>query len=159
MDIPEAVKKLLEIVEELKANYPNKKFTLDGRLVGDLGEVIVEQYYEVDLFPGLMKGYDGKTPGGRKVQIKTTMQDHLTFPCNHIPDYYIGIKIFPEGDHKEIFNGPGKVAHQAIANRNETNNNLHSISISKLIKLNQEVSPNERIPKRKDKGGKLIIQK
>jgi len=40
--IPEAVKHMLGIVEQLCAVYPHKKFTLDGRLVGDIGEVLVE---------------------------------------------------------------------------------------------------------------------
>lgn len=39
--IPDAVKQMLAIVEQLCAAYPKKKFTLDGRLVGDIGEVLV----------------------------------------------------------------------------------------------------------------------
>lgn len=38
--IPEAVKQLLGIVQRLHAAFPHKAFTLDGRLVGDLGEVL-----------------------------------------------------------------------------------------------------------------------
>jgi hypothetical protein len=36
--IPRAIAQLLAIVEKLCIAYPKKKFTLDGRLVGDIGE-------------------------------------------------------------------------------------------------------------------------
>ena len=39
MEIHQAVKDMLKIVEALQCAYPKKKFTLDGRLVGDLGEI------------------------------------------------------------------------------------------------------------------------
>lgn len=152
MTICKAVGELLRIVEELHINYPNRKFTLDGRLVGDLGEVTVEQNYEVTLCLSSEKHYDGKTPDGKKIQIKTTMQDALTFPCYHIPDYYLGIKILPNGDYEEIFNGPGKVIHSAISRRKPTKTNLHSIGLGTLKKLNKAVKKNQRIPKKTETG-------
>ena len=72
--IPIAVKQLLHIVNQLQNAYPKKKFTLDGRLVGALGEILVETEYELELHEGLHKYHDAKTPDGRQVQIKTTMQ-------------------------------------------------------------------------------------
>ena len=35
--IPEAVGLMLSIVDKLCSTYPKKEFTLDGRLVGDIG--------------------------------------------------------------------------------------------------------------------------
>lgn len=32
---------LLEIVNKLQQKYPKRKFTLDGRLVGDIGEILI----------------------------------------------------------------------------------------------------------------------
>ena len=63
--IPDAVRRMLDIVEELQDSYPKKKFTLDGRLVGDFGEILVEAAYEVELFEGLQKHHDGRTPDKR----------------------------------------------------------------------------------------------
>ncbi len=34
------VKKLLAIVARMHKDYPKKKFTLDGRIVGDIGETL-----------------------------------------------------------------------------------------------------------------------
>lgn len=148
MKIHKAVPALLKIVEALHKRYPKKKFTLDGRLVGDLGETLVEKDYEIELFDRPEKHYDGQTPDKKQVQIKTTMQDCLTFPCDHTPDYYLGIKIFPDGTYKEVFNGPGNIARKAIQNRKPTKNNLHSIKLPTLRKLNDKVSQSDRIARR-----------
>ena len=152
MAICKAIGELLRIVNELHINYPHRKFTLDGRLVGDLGEVTVEQNYEVTLYPSSQKHHDGETPDGKKIQIKTTMKDTLTFPCDHIPDYYLGIKILPNGDYEEIFNGPGKVIHSEISHRKRTKTNLYSIGLPTLKRLNEAVQKNERIPKKTETG-------
>ncbi|MGV2842200.1 DUF6998 domain-containing protein, partial [Vibrio cyclitrophicus] len=42
---------MLKIVEALQKQYSQKKFTLDGRLVGDLGEILVEKDYDLELYP------------------------------------------------------------------------------------------------------------
>ena len=149
MEIQQAVKKLLAIVEELQQRYPKKKFTLDGRLVGDLGETLVEQDYELELFDTLKKHYDGLTPDGKNVQIKTTMKNALTFPCDHTPDFYLGIKVFSDGTYKEIFNGSGDTIRKGISNRKPTKNNLHSITLSTLRSWNETVPDNQRIGKKK----------
>ncbi len=148
--IPDAVRQLLQIVQQLQDAYPKKKFTLDGRLVGDLGEILVENAYDVELFEDLKKHHDGKASDGKQVQIKATMQNSLTFPVDHTPDYYLGIKILPDGKFTVIFNGPGKIAKEAVKNRKPTKTNLHSIGIAALTKLNEKVKPNERIPMRAD---------
>jgi len=148
ISIPDALKQLQDIVEKLQESYPTKRFTLDGRLVGDLGEILVESAYDITLYSKLEKHHDGITSDGRLVQIKTTLKDLLTFPCNHVPDYYLGIKINPDGSFMEIYNGPGKLIKAMISNLKQTQNNLHSISISRLSKLNEQVPDSERIPKR-----------
>ena len=146
-----SIEKLLTIVEELRTEYPQKRFTLDGRLVGDIGEVLCSQHYDVELFKGLAEHYDGETSDGWMVQIKTTMQKSLTFPAAHTPDYYLGVKVHTDGKLEEIFNGPGKIIkEQALQGRTTIpKNHLHSISINKLQKLNQSVPDECRIKKRK----------
>ncbi|MBN1691055.1 MAG: hypothetical protein JW901_08540 [Dehalococcoidia bacterium] len=147
--VPAAIKQLLGIVKRLQNTYPKKNFTLDGRLVGDLGEILVENVYDIALHPGLTKHHDAVTPDGKQVQIKATMKNSLTFPADHIPDYYLGIKINHDGSFDEIFNGPGLIASEAIQNRKHPKTNLHSISINTLKYLNQRVASIDRIPRRK----------
>ncbi|MBM4020306.1 MAG: hypothetical protein FJ288_18625 [Planctomycetes bacterium] len=152
MTIPEAVKQLLAIVEALRKAYPKKRFTLDGRLVGDIGEVLAEQEYDISLFEDFQKHHDAKASDGRLVQVKATMQRSLTFPADHVPDYYLGIQIRQDGSFREVFNGPGGVAREAVRNRKPTKNNLHSISISALLELSGKVKLADRIPGRHTSG-------
>jgi hypothetical protein len=158
--IPDAVKQLLAIVELLRKSFEKKRkrFTLDGRLVGDIGEILVEEAYDIRLFEQLEKRHDARSSDGRLVQIKATMQKSLTFPVDHVPLYYIGIKINTDGSFEEIFNGPGPVAWQAVKNRKPTKTNLHSVSISSLLRLNAGVPTAQRIPKRPGHSLQSIVQ-
>lgn len=148
ISIPDALKQLQVIVVALQQAYPKKRFTLDGRLVGDLGEVLAESVYDVQLFTGLERHYDAICSAGRLVQIKTTLKDSLTFPCDHIPDYYLGIKILPEGTCIEVFNGPGKLVHDIVAKRKPAKTNLWSIAVKRLQLQNELVDSDDRIPRR-----------
>ena len=149
--IPEAIKQLLQITKQLHNEYPKRRFTLDGRLVGDIGEVLAEVEYDIELYDGLQKHHDAKASDGRQVQIKATMKDSLTFPVDHVPDYYLGIKIEHDGTLTEIFNGPGSVASEAVKNRQPTKTNLHSVHINTLKRLNEEVHSRDKIPRRSRK--------
>ncbi|MGN2250296.1 DUF6998 domain-containing protein [Frateuria sp. GZRe14] len=148
LTIPGAVVQLLAIVEQLRASYPSKRFTLDGRLVGDIGEILVEQSYALRLHEGLQRHHDGICWAGRNVQIKATLKDSVTFPCDHVPDHYIAVKIRPDGSFDEVFNGPGAVAQRAIAKRKVSKTNLHSISLSALRSLQKTVRQQDQIPRR-----------
>ncbi len=137
-------------MDRLQAAHPTKRFTLDGRLVGDLGEILVSAAYDVTLFDGLEKHHDAQCTDGRKVQIKATMQKCLTFPCDHVPDYYVGILIHRDGTFSELFNGPGAIIASNLARRKGTKTNLHAVTLSSLLKLNSTVEASQRIPLRRD---------
>ena len=146
--IQAAVNQLLQVVDELRRTFPKKRFTLDGRLVGDLGETLVEAVYDLELFDTLVKHHDAVTPDGRLVQIKATMQKALTFPADHVPEYYLGVQIHKDGSISEVFNGPGSTVRQALEHRKLPKTNLHSISINMLMRLNGAVQDHNRIPRR-----------
>ena len=101
-------------MERLGLAFPKKRFTLDGRFVGDMGEALAEELYEITVFDRLEKHHDARAADGRLVPVKATMQAALTFPADHVPDYYLGLQIDAKGKATEVFNGPGKIAHQAI---------------------------------------------
>lgn len=140
--------KLFEIVETLKKTYPNKDFTLDGRLVGDLGEVIAEKNYELKLYEKQKKEYDAEW-NGKKIQIKATFKKNLTFPSGSIPELYLGIKLNEDGSFEEIFNGPGEILNEYFKDRKGNKNGYHQASIEIIKKENEKVNESERIPKRK----------
>src|SRR6266487_3037958 len=113
--ITEALAMIFDGIAHLKRAFPNRKFTIDGRLVGDVGEVIAALEYDVVLYEVSQPGHDGITSTGRRVQIKVTFKDSLTFRST--PDYYLGFKLFPDGRHEEIFNGPGRVILERYKHR------------------------------------------
>ena len=133
-------------IERLKDAFPNRKFTIDGRLVGDIGEVIAELDYDVSLHLVMRPGYDGRTSDGRDVQIKATFKDSLTFVS--VPDYYLGFKLYNDGSYEEVFNGPGNLISDRYRGRKNIGVKLLSFPIAELRKLSQQVEQNQRIPKR-----------
>jgi hypothetical protein len=148
ISIPEALKQLQSIVAALQQTYPIKKFTLDGRLVGDLGEVLAESVYDIKLFSGLEKHYDAISSDGRLIQIKTTLKDSITFPCDHVPQFYLGIKLLPDGSCQEVFNGPGELVYDLVKNRKPTKTNQFSIKTSTLVRQNGKVQDKDRVLRR-----------
>lgn len=141
--IEDALTKIFSGINQLKDAFPHKKFTIDGRLVGDIGESIVQRDYEIDLYQGLAIDYDGETPCGKKVQIKATFKDSLTF--KKVPDYYLGIKIHRNGDYEEIFNGPGEVIASKYYHRKGFGKELLSFPNKRLKELSNTVAANKRI--------------
>jgi len=145
--ISQALKLIFEGINNLKDAFPNKEFTIDGRLVGDIGEVIAALEYDIELFDVLVKGHDGKTSDGRLVQIKATFKDSLTFRT--MPDYYLGLKLYRDGNHEVIYNGPGKPICEKYKHRKGIGKDLLSFPNSDLQELSAKVPENDRIPKRK----------
>ncbi len=144
--IEDALLKIFAGIQQLKEALPAKEFTIDGRLVGDIGEAIVQRDYHIKLYDGLAKDYDGETPCGKRVQIKATFKDSLTF--KKASDYYIGIKIFENGKYEEIFNGPGNIIAEHYKNRKGIGQELLSFPNKKLKELSSCVNNNDRIAKK-----------
>ena len=145
--IAEALKLIFQGISQLKRAFPNKEFTIDGRLVGDIGEVIAALEYDIELFDVLRKGHDGQTPDGRLVQVKATFKDSLTFKS--LPDYYLGLKLHKDGRFEEIYNGPGKVIYEKYRHRSGIGKELLSFPNADLRQLSASIPGNDRIPKRK----------
>ncbi len=144
--IKDSLNKIFTGIKQLKEEFPSKEFTIDGRLVGDIGEVIVQRDYNLTLYKGLAVDYDGETPSGKKIQIKATFKDFLTF--KKVPDYYIGIKIFEDGTYEEIYNGPGQLIKDTYGHRKNFGSVLLSFPNKKLKELSEKVKDIDKIEKR-----------
>ncbi len=144
--IKDSLQKIFSGIKQLKEALPSKEFTIDGRLVGDIGEAIVQRDYELTLYEGLAKNYDGETSSGKKVQIKATFKDSLIF--KKVSDYYLGIKIHEDGTYEEIFNGPGKVIEGEYSHRKDFGKNLLSFPNKRLRELSENVPHDQRIRKK-----------
>ena len=140
-NIKAQVQKLIEIVHNLEEDFPGRHFTLDGHLVGSIGEVLAAYFYGIELYKASVKGYDGEIEG-RRVQIKITQQDNIVITQE--PDYLIVLYLQKSGDVYEVYNGPGKAPWDS-ASKPDSHNNRHMM-INKLMELDKYVSAEERIP-------------
>mgnify|MGYP005643687021 CR=1 FL=1 len=147
--ISKALEQIFSGITLLKTTFSGRLFTIDGRLVGDIGEVIARRDYKIILDDVSQPDHDGVIDSGdrlRRVQIKATFKEQLTFKT--VPEYYLGLKLQQNGDYHEIFNGPGSVIYDHFEHRKGIGTELLSFPIKKLNELSQKVSPTNRIPNR-----------
>ena len=139
------IRELYAIVGKLESYYYDQQrhFTLDGHLVGSIGEVYAAKRYGVDLFKSSAPIHDGTNPDGRFVQVKTTQRNSVAL--SERPDYLIVLKIDENGDIKEVYNGPGAPVWNLFEKRKKPKTGQYQVSLARLSKLNEEVSPEERI--------------
>jgi hypothetical protein len=145
--INDGLRLIFQGIELLKSAFPKRSFTIDGRLVGDVGEVIAALEYDIVLHEVMQPNHDATTSDGRNVQIKATFKDSLTFRT--VPDYYLGFKLYPDGRHEEVFNGPGKAIYERYVKRKGIGAVLLSFPISELRRLSGMVAGHERVSKRR----------
>lgn len=149
----EEIKQLLAITQKLKDKYIhlNKQFSLDGKLVGDIGEVLAAEKYGLKLLDENAPIHDAEElTTGRKVQIKSSFKDNCYFPCgdNRVPDFFLSVVISEEGEIAELFNGPGQFVfdHYIIKNKLKPyRNSYYTLSNGVLRKLNAEVDEKDKI--------------
>ena len=134
------VRKLIKIVNELENDFPGRHFTLDGHLVGSIGEVLTVYYYGIELYTASAVAHNGEVDG-RKVQIKITQQDSILI--SHEPDYLIALYLNKNGTVYEIYNGPGKEPWES-AGKPDSHNNKH-MRVNKLMELDEKVDNSDRI--------------
>ena len=134
-------------IRELRSTFGHRKFTIDGRLVGDIGEIVAEIEYDLILDEKSRKTHDARTPEGRDVQIKATFKESLTFRST--PELYLGFKLNENGTHEEIFNGPGHLIHTRYAHRKGIGKDLLSFPITELRALSKQVPENERVQRKR----------
>lgn len=98
---------LYDASEGLEALFPGRKFTLDGHLVGSIGEVVAAYMFGLDLMPASSLGHDALAPGGRRVEIKLTQGKSVAL--RHAPDPMLALHRPKGGPVRVVYNGPGRV--------------------------------------------------
>lgn len=144
------IKQLLEITQKLRTQY-QRSFSLDGRLVGDIGEILAAVKYGLELYSENTAVHDGfEKATGRKVQIKASFKNYSYFPfgADKIPDYFLSINILENGELEELYNGPGHfIVEHYIQKRNlkHYKETFYTLSKGILRSLNKEVPDAEKI--------------
>lgn len=139
--ITEIIQDLFETVRELELRYPGRKFTVDGHLLGSIGEVIAAEYYGLTLLKNSSETHDAVDNQNRHIQIKATQIKRVSISSE--PDYLIVIQITPDGEWTEIYNGKGSIVWNNAGALQK--NGQRPISIAKLKKLMDTVPESEKI--------------
>lgn len=105
----EAIKDLYLSVAKLQVAFPDKPFTPDGRMVGDIGEAIAALKFNVVLDKKLRRHWDGYRVDslGKKheVQIKATQKDETYLKKPPYEGDLIVFKIFSSGEWECCYDG------------------------------------------------------
>ncbi|WP_374542195.1 hypothetical protein [Flavobacterium sp.] len=139
------IQQLLAITSALKEKYKhyNKSFTLDGKLVGDIGEVLVAEQYGLTLYGDNTPVHDGFVTGdeNKKVQIKASFNKYFYFSkdLKNMPQYFIAIQLKEDGTFEEVYNGLGVLIYDKML-RHLSNERKHNyrLSVKKLLELNDD---------------------
>lgn len=124
------------------------KFTLDGNLIGDIGEALAAELFGVRLVQTkTTEGIDGFAADGRTVQVKATgtgrgpafrnteiRADHLLFFDLNL-EAGVGVVAFNGPEHYVTRNLPASFANQRMVTRQQVD------------KADREVKPEERLPR------------
>lgn len=133
-------KTISSMISRMEKDFPNRHFTMDGHLIGSIGECMAAYYYNIDLAPSSQKDYDG-IKDGIEIQIKTTQRS--TVLIHSKPEHLIVLKLLEDGDVMEVFNGPGDVIWSEAGKKDS--HGYYRFSIRKLVKLNSTVPEEKRI--------------
>ena len=147
--VPDLVRNLYAVVEQLERLFPGRHFTPDGHLVGSLGEVWAAYLYGIDLGAASMATHDGRAPDGRSVQIKATQGRSAALSSE--PDYLIVLKLSPDGQPLEIYNGPGAKPWARAGKLQK--NGQRSLRLTTLQRMAATVPINQKIPRVEGRGG------
>lgn len=103
--LPKTVAKLYEAVAELKQAYPGRHFTLDGHLVGSIGEVVARETFGFDLLAASFPNHDAKCSQRGFVQVKITAGKSIALrgACDHL----IVLRILSPEEAEVVYDGKG----------------------------------------------------
>ncbi len=146
-----SIQQLFAIVRTLRLEHPERRFPLDGMLVGDLGEVMVASRFGLELLPQSEPGRDAVAPDGREVEIKATavqknggfaFRDHPEQPRSP-PAHVIAIRIIEDGTIDVIYNGAGERLWPLLGKL--ADNGQRRVAASQLAKLMDSIDPSEQL--------------
>ncbi|MEF2549942.1 hypothetical protein VQ042_00995 [Aurantimonas sp. A2-1-M11] len=117
--LPPAIEDLVRARNRLREHFGSSglRFTLDGNLLGDLGEAIAAEMFGMQIGGRGMTGIDGVAPDGRTIQVKVTASNRG--PAFRMVDKRADHLLFFDLDVETakgsiVFNGPEHVAARRL---------------------------------------------
>lgn len=142
--IREKYLEILQITKELEKECQGRHFTMDGHLVGSIGEVVASYHYGIELDGESSPIHDGVSEDGTKVQIKIVQQDCVVISGE--PKALIVLYLTQKGDVYEVYNGPGKTPWEKATRR--PNYACRYMRVNNLMKLDADIEEDMRIKAR-----------
>ena len=128
-------------VDQLEKLFPGRRFTLDGHLIGSIGEAIAEDCYGIVLEKPSYKDFDG-TYEGKPVQIKTVQQDKVLLRCDEMnlsqDACLLVLYLNKSGRYYEVYNGSFTTVWKLVAPKDKRG--YKHISINRLMALSSDVT-------------------
>jgi hypothetical protein len=125
--LPAPVASIYRAVRELEAQFPERKFTPDGHLVGSIGEVIAAKALGLTLHPMSRPGHDAFDHEG-DVQIKLTAGKRIAMYADCVR--LVVLQIVSPEEAEIVYDGPGAPVWAAASKAGK--NGQRSISVARL---------------------------
>lgn len=115
INLPKQVATILSAIQELETEYPGRKFTMDGHLMGSIGEVIAAETFGLTLLAASTTGHDASCHMRGQVQIKITGIRGSSIAFSHPEcDHLIVLKITSPTTAAVVYDGKGKPICDAL---------------------------------------------
>lgn len=144
----QAVTDFVEAHNRLKHHYEatGLDFTLDGKLLGDLGEVIAAELFGLTLCVRRTPGVDGHAVDGRSVQVKATglpTKGPAFTPGEGIADHLIFLRLnFANATGTVAYNGPEAPIRELLP---VGFTGTKRVPLSKVLAADASVAPADRL--------------
>ena len=136
----QAIKHIMDTVfsaqNALRTLAPEFKWAGLGNLLGDYGECVGIDYYNLKKAPPGANGYDAQTEEGKTVQIKTNHAASM-IGFRGDADLLLVLHVNEKGEWNEIYYGDFKTAKN-VSNYSKRDNK-QTITITKLSSLKKEI--------------------
>lgn len=149
IELPESVKSLVTAHRALVESYSKTslRFTLDGRLVGDIAEATAAAVFGLQLCSVRTPGVDAHSCDGRSVQIKASGigKGPAFTPGEGRADHLIFLVLdFPQGKASILYNGPEAPIRAELP---KNFSGTKRVPLSRVLMLDSRVAVEERLPR------------
>ena len=133
---------LYSAVDSLERQFPGRKFTPDGHLVGSVGEVVAAYMFDLSLNPASTAGHDAIAPDGRRVEVKLTQGGAIGL--REEPEHLIVLQR-PKGRViRVVYNGPGGRVWEKAGRMQR--NGQRRIALTTLLRIAEFIGNDDRLP-------------
>ena len=144
-NIGKTIRKLYAARNELQNVFPDLSFTLDGNLIGDIGEAIAIAEFGFKKLKCGNKTHDVETPNGTFVQIKTTQKTKGGVGLGLTKqsfEHLIVLQLHEQGTYSVLYDGPGSYVEAATKHKKSA-----GLSVRQLSELDDTIPRRERLLK------------